>query len=267
MTQFKSLQNVANYFNTPEKCRTFLEKMRWPDGRIVCPVCGVPDAYRNGNCITYKCRDKDCGTNFSVTVGTVMENTKLPLQKWIMGMYLLSAHKKGISSHQLARDLGIRQKAGWFLLMRIRQMFKDNGLELSNTVEADEHYLGGKWSNMSKKKRAKLIASGKDNKVPIMGLLERGGDAKLVVIGKDSFKDIIRQHVSLNAFINTDEHKAYAGLNQEFADHDSVNHSQGQFVKGNTTTNSVEGFFSLFQRCIFDTYHQDQRKAPATILQ
>src|ERR1043165_4885524 len=122
--QFKSLQDVALFFNSEEKCRDFLEKIRWPDGRIICPICGVRDAYRNGDCKTYKCRDKDCKTNFSVTVGTVFEGTKLPLAKWFMAMYLTSAHRKGISSCQLARDLNIGQKAAWFLNHRIREMLK-----------------------------------------------------------------------------------------------------------------------------------------------
>lgn len=240
-----------------EVCRDFLEKMRWPDGRIICPICGVRDAYRNGNCKTYKCRDKDCRTNFSVTVGTVLEGTKLPLAKWFMAMYLVSAHKKGISSYQLGRDLNIGQKAAWFLLHRCREMFKDNKVSLlTNTVEVDEHYVGGKWSNMSKKKRAIMVEEGRDNKTPVMGLVERQGKAKLKVIGKNTFKEVIRQHVSTNAFINTDEHGAYAGLNKEFADHDTVNHSQGQFVKGDVYTNSVEGLFSLFSRMVFGTYHQ-----------
>jgi transposase-like protein len=261
MNQFKSLQDVANHFNSEDKCRSFLEKMRWNDGRIICPICGVRDAYRMADRKRYKCKDMDCRATFTVTVGTYMENTKLPLQKWLMAMYLLSAHKKGISSYQLARDLGIRQKAGWFLLMRLRQMFKDNGMTmLSGRIEADEHYVGGKWSNMTKKKRAKLVASGKDNKVAIMGILERQGDAKLVMIGKDSLKDVIRKHVSTDAYINTDEHNGYKGLNREFADHDSVNHSQGQFVKGDVHTNSVEGMFSLFSRMIFGIYHQVSEK-------
>src|SRR5688572_29660250 len=102
MIQFKSLADVAIYFKNEEVCRDFLEKMRWPDGRIICPLCGVRGAYRNSDMKTYKCRDKHCKSAFSVTVGTVMENTKLPLAKWFMAMYLVSAHKKGISSYQLA---------------------------------------------------------------------------------------------------------------------------------------------------------------------
>jgi transposase-like protein len=187
----------------------------------------------------------------------MLENTNLPLKKWMMAMYLLSAHKKGISSHQLARDLDIRQKAAWFLLHRIRKMFEDNGMPLlAGTVEVDETFVGGKIGNMTKKRRAKWINSEESNKTPVMGLLERGGDAKLTVIGERTLKDIIRENVSPDAYINTDENNGYTGLNLEFADHGTVNHSIGEFKKDDITTNSVEGMFSLFKRMIFGTYHQ-----------
>lgn len=255
MFQFKSLTEVAQYFKSEEISRTFLEKMRWPDGVIVCPLCGVPGAYRMGDCKTYKCKDKDCKSRFSVTVGTVLENTKLPLAKWFMAMYLVSAHKKGISSHQLARDLDIRQKAAWFLLMRCREMFKNKSI-LSNTVEADTTYVGGKWSNMPKKKRAKMVEAGKDNKTAVMGMVERGGDANLVVVGNKTFKEVLRENVEPSAFINTDEHNGFVGLTEHFADHASINHSQGEFLRDGVTTNTAEGAFSLFKRMIIGIYHQ-----------
>jgi transposase-like protein len=256
MKQFKNINEVINYF-TEDRCRETLEKMRWPDGRIVCPKCGVRDAYRNSDCKTYKCRDKDCKSRFSITVGLVFEGSKLPLTKWFTALYIVTAHKKGISSCQLARDLGIGQKAAWFVIHRLREMLKDAAPELlDNTVEIDECYVGGKWANMSKKKRAIMQEQGKDNKTPVMGLVERQGKAKLTVIGRNTFKEVVRQHVSPNAFINTDEHLGYHGLNMEFADHAAINHSQGEYLRDGIHTNSVEGFFSLFKRMIFGTYHQ-----------
>jgi transposase-like protein len=257
MNQFKNLQDIVKYFSDEDRCRTMLEKMRWPDGRIYCPKCGVGGAYRMGDCKNYKCREKKCGSRFSVTVGSVMEGSKLPLSKWFIAIYLITAHKKGISSCQLARDLGIGQKAAWFVNHRIRLMLKDKVADpLSNVVEIDETYVGGKWANMSKKKRALMIEKQESNKVPVMGLVERNGKAKLTVIGRNTFKEVIRQNVSLNAYLNTDEHLGYHGLNMEFADHSAINHSQGEFVRDDVHTNTVEGFFSLFKRMIFGTYHQ-----------
>jgi ISXO2-like transposase domain len=136
-------------------------------------------------------------------------------------------------------------------------MLKDGvSAPLDNTVEVDETYVGGKWANMSKKKRAMMAEAGKDNKIPVMGLVERNGNAKLTVIGKRTFKEVVRQHVSLNAFINTDQHLGYWGLNTEFADHDMVDHGRGEYRRNDVHTNTVEGFFSLFKRMVLGTYHQ-----------
>jgi transposase-like protein len=261
MQQFKSLQEVALYFKNEDISRGFLENIRWPDGRIICPICGVRDAYRNGDCKTYKCRDKHCKTNFSVTVGTMFEGTKLPLAKWFMAMYLISAHRKGISSCQLARDLNIGQKAAWFVNHRIREMMKDGKpLMLSGTVEVDETYHGGKHANMNKTRRKKLVESGKDNKIPVMGLVQRDGKAKLQVIGKNSFKTIVYQNVKREAIVITDSHSGYEGLNNDYAQHEAVNHSILEFKRGIYYTNTVEGFFSNFKRMVVGTYHQLSEK-------
>lgn len=255
--KFKNLQDVAAYFSNEEKARDFLENMRWPDGRIVCPICGVRDAYRNGDCKTYKCRDKDCKTNFSVTVGTMLENTKLPLGKWFIAMYLISAHRKGISSCQLGRDLGIGQKAAWFVNHRIREMLKDgSGSFLTGLVEIDETYVGGKMANMHTTRRNKYKELNQDNKVPVMGLVQRDGKAKLQVIGKKTFKEMVVQNVNKEAVVITDSHSGYEGLKETFSDHQSVNHSEFEYKRGIYYTNTVEGFFSTFKRGIIGTYHQ-----------
>lgn len=256
MEQFKNINEVIAYYQSEDKCRQTLEQMRWPDGNIICPICGTGRAYRSGDCKTYKCKSRTCMARFSVTVGTFMEGSKLPLSKWFTAMYLVTAHKKGISSCQLARDLNIGQKAAWFVLHRLRAMLKQTGHLLDNTVEVDECYVGGRWANMTKKKRAIMNEQGKDNKTPVMGLVERQGDAKLVVIGQRSFKEVIKQNVDTNAFINTDEHLGYRGLNMEFADHAAINHSIGVYLKDGVHTNSVEGLFGHFKRMVLGTYHQ-----------
>lgn len=257
MREFKNLTEVITYFSSEEKCRDTVEKMRWPDGNIICPKCGNERSYRMGDMKHYKCRDKKCGTKFSVIKGSIFEATKLPLSKWFVGIYLVTAHKKGISSCQLARDLGIGQKAAWFLLSRIREMLRSKSVEvLDNIVEVDETYVGGKWENMSKDKRAKQRKTGKDNKTPVMGLIERDGKAHLTVIGKRSFKEVIRERVDENAVIVTDAHLGYKGLNYEFVGHAVVNHSENQFKDGIFHTNSIEGTFGLFKRMVFGIYHQ-----------
>lgn len=256
MTKFNSLQDVANYFKNEDISRQFLEKMRWPDGLIVCPHCGVRGAYRKSDCKRYKCRDEDCKMDFTVTVGTLMENTKLPLAKWFMAMYLVSAHKKGISSYQLSRDLNIGQKAAWFVLHRIRTMFADKKASfLSNLVKIDETYAGGRMENMNKTKRTYMRERQIDNKVPVMGMVERDGKAKLKVIGKDSFKKVVIDNVKKEAVLVTDSHTGYEGLKDIYADHQAVNHSKLEFKRGIYYTNTVEGFFSIFKRMVIGTYH------------
>ncbi len=254
---FKTLDQLFQYFNHENKAKDFLEKMRWPDGKIVCPTCGKRGAYRNSDMKHYTCRDIACKARFSVTVGTMMENTKLPLAKWFAAIWLITAHKKGISSCQLARDLGIGQKAAWFLNHRIREMVIDKAPELlQDIVSVDETYVGGKWSNMKKSKRTKLHEEGRETKVAVMGLMERQGRVKLTVIGKDSFKDVVRKNVDTKAILVTDEHLGYRGLNDEYNGHVTVNHSQLVFMQDGFTTNNVEGFFSLLKRSIIGIYHQ-----------
>jgi transposase-like protein len=260
MTQLqncKNLKELMSHLSDESVCREYMEQMRW-NGQPVCPHCGENKPYKLKDGKTYRCRAKTCKKDFTVTVGTVFENSKVPLSTWIAASYVLSAHKKGISSCQLARDLGVTQKTAWFVLHRLRLiMGVDNEPEpMDQIVEVDETYVGGTFGNMNKKRRKKWQDSGKDNKVPVMGLLQRNGKAKLTVIGERTFKEVIRENVDTSAVIVTDTHLSYQGLDQEFAGHGTVNHSQQEYKNGIFYTNSVEGFFSLFKRTIFGTYHQ-----------
>ncbi len=253
---FKTLPELLQYFNTEEKARDFLEKRRWPSGDIVCPHCGTKKAYRNGDCKTYKCRNIKCKTSFSVVVGTLMENTKLPLCKWFAAIWLVTNHRKGISSCQLARDLGIGQKAAWFLLHRVREMVRDKAYELlEDVVMIDEAHIGGKWKNMPKTKRTKMHEENVSNKIPVMGMVQKDGKAKLFPIGNHFLKDRVRQHVHKDAIIVTDEQKGYEGLALEYRGHYTVNHSLLEFKRDGYSTNPVEGFFSMFKRMYIGTYH------------
>lgn len=256
LTNCKNLKEVMAQLGDESKCREYMEFMRW-NGDVKCPHCGEHKPYKLADGKTYRCRAKTCKKDFTVTVGTVFENSKVPLSTWIASTYVLSAHKKGISSCQLARDLGITQKTAWFVLHRLRLILGDNEPEpMDEIVEVDETYVGGTFGNMNKKRRKRWQDSGKDNKVPVMGLLQRNGKAKLTVIGKRTFKEVIRENVDPSAVIVTDTHGSYQGLDQEFEAHGTVNHSIEQYRNGEFYTNSVEGFFSLFKRTIFGTYHQ-----------
>lgn len=254
--EFSNLKELMSHLSDEKRCRDYMEQMRW-NGEPFCPHCNGTKPYKLKDGKTYRCREKSCKKDFTVTVGTVFENSKIALSTWLAALYVITAHKKGISSLQLSRDLGITQKSAWFVLQRLRFIMDDPTDEpLENIVEVDETYVGGKFSNMNRKRRKELQESGVDNKVPVMGLLQRDGKAKLTVIGKNSFKEVVRKHVDKSATVVTDTHLSYQGLNLEFADHGTVNHSQSEYKNGIYYTNSIEGFFSLFKRTIFGTYHQ-----------
>jgi transposase-like protein len=256
MLAFKNLKELLTKLSDEKVCQNYMEEMRW-GGNPVCPHCQAEKPYRLKNGKTFRCANKECRKNFTVTVGTVFENSKIPYSTWLAAIYLLTGRKKGCSSLQLARDLGITQKTAWFVLHRIRYIMGDpNPGPLDNIVEVDETYVGGTFANMSKGRRKKWQEAGRDNKTPVMGLIERGGKAKLTVIGDRTFKDVVRWHVSNDAVVVTDSHLGYVGLAAEFAAHESVNHSKGEYKRDIFYTNSIEGFFSLFKRTIFGTYHQ-----------
>lgn len=256
MQEFKSLPEVVRFFSDDRTCRTYLEKQLW-NGKPFCPHCGSKRVYRLVDWKTFKCGDKkSCDMKFTVTTGTMYENTKLPLSTWFAAIWLITAHKKGISSVQLGKDLNITQKSAWFLAHRIRLVMGDPAPQpLEYLVEVDETYVGGKLANMNRTRRRKLLESGKDNKTAVMGLVQRDGKLKLKVIGTKSFKEVIREHVDTTAVVVTDSHSGYEGLKDEFAGHEAVNHSRQEYKRDIFYTNTIEGFFSIFKRGIFGIYH------------
>jgi transposase-like protein len=256
LLEFKNLKELMTKLGDEKVCREYMEQMRW-GGEPFCPHCNSTKPYKLNDGKRYRCSSRKCRKNFTVTVGTIFENSKIPLSTWLAAVYVLTGHKKGISSHQLARDLGVTQKTAWFLNHRIRLIMGDDSPEpLENTVEVDETYVGGKFANMNRARRKKWQESGKDNKTAVMGLLERTGKAKLKVIGSSAFKEIVKENVDSSATVYTDAHSGYELLKQDFAIHETVNHSQSEYRRGDVYTNSVEGFFSLFKRTIHGTYHQ-----------
>jgi transposase-like protein len=250
-------------FADADKARTFMERERWPNGPT-CPHCGNADkakikqlegkVHRAG---LYQCAE--CREQFTVTVGTVMERSKIPLNKWLLATYLMNAGKKGTSAHQIHRTIGVTYKTAWFMCHRIRLMMDDSASDRGplggegKIVEADETYYG----NVEKPKRRTTrgrpyLKSGKAaNKRPIVALVERGGKVRsfhVAVADKANVQAIVTANIAKESRLHTDESRLYFGADQHFASHETVKHSAYEYARGDVNTNSAEGFFSIFKR-------------------
>jgi transposase-like protein len=246
----------APHFHDNDKAREYLESVRWPDG-AVCPHCASREdhyqlqgkSHRPGLWMCASCRQQ-----FTVTVGTVFERSKIPLSKWLLAAYLLCSSKKGISAHQLHRTLGVTYKTAWFLAHRIRHAMSDQGGGLmgsgGGTVEADETYIG-------RKPGRKLARAGFGHKETVFSLVERGGKVRSKhITGKtfDGVKAALKANVSPDAVLMTDDARMYKKIAKEYADHQTVNHSHGEYVRGDAYTNTIEGFFSVFKKGMTGVY-------------
>lgn len=260
-TDFKSIFDLLRTFPDEQSCIEHLEKLRWSKSGVSSPFDPTSKVYK---CKDNKYRCKNTGKYFNVKTNTMFDNTKLGLQKWFLAIYIVTSHKKGISSLQLSRDLDITQKSAWFMLQRIRQCFGiENGNDLDNEVEADETYVGGKNKNRHahKKIEGSQGRSSKD-KTPIVGMVERGGklNAKQVEnVRHETLSTQIINHVKDSAKLYTDEWLGYRGLERIY-DHGVVKHNQSEYVNGRIHTNTIEGFWSLLKRGIVGVYHFTSKK-------
>lgn len=254
----KSLLN-AEHLRDENAARAFLERLRWPDGPV-CPHCKTTKIYRlkmnGGKRQVLKCAT--CRKQFSVTVGTIFEDSHIPLTTWLQAMQRLCSSKKGISAHQLHRELGITYKSAWFMAHRIRhammpQIYTD---KLTGTIEADETYIGGKRLGQGAK-------AGRDAKTPVFSLVQRGGVVRSFALPRvtgGNLKQIIKEHVNPQATMMTDSFIGYRGLKKNFARHEMVDHSAKEYVRGDAYTNTVENYFSILKRGIIGTYHHVSKK-------
>ena len=259
--QFKTLPQLFDFFKDEAACMTYWEQVRW-NGTVTCPHCGSVNPYVTNR--GYKCRNIDCQKKFSALTGTIFENTKMPLRTWFGAIYLCSNHKKGISSLQLSRDLGIHQKSAWFLLHRIRETMKEiNALPLGGegvVVECDNTVVGGKVKNMCNSKRKAIkegVAGINDNKTTVAGYVERSNKIRFDVIdSNETDKELLAKHVDTGSVLMTDAATTYTTIGKGYAHHGVVDHSKSEYVKDKVYhTNTLEGAFSLLDRTVIGTYH------------
>ena len=255
----RTLQEAIVYFSIPENCLKYLviRRPEWANG-VVCPICGSTSVGFLKNQLRWQCSNRHPRRQFSVKVGTIFEDSPLGLDKWLPAMWLILNAKNGISSCEIGRALGVTQKTAWFMLHRIRlaQQGKYGGKLGGNSgVEIDETFIGGKSRNMHKSKRARVITGTGADKTIVMGMLERGGNVRAMVVedrGKKQLQSRVREHVEAGAAIFTDELPSYSGLSEDYK-HAVINHAV-EYANENTHTNGMENFWSLLKRGLHGTY-------------
>jgi transposase-like protein len=262
----------APHFKDENKAREHLEAIRWPDGPF-CPKCGstkTPYKIKTRPGL-YKCAEYKCRKQFTVTVGTVFERSKIPLTKWLMATYLMCASKKGMSSHQLHRMLGVEYKTAWFMTHRIREAMREGFAGKlgggGKVVEVDETF-----GNERKPRAQGKKGRGYQHKSKVLSLVERGGKVRsfhVAEVNHKTLKPILEEQIAADSHIMTDEAGQYSYSNQfgrkskladSFQAHDVVNHGIGEYVRGDIHTNVVEGYFSIFKRGLMGSYHHVSKK-------
>ena len=262
--QFKTLLDLRDAFPTEQAAIDHLTALRFGNGRF-CPLCGCADEgkvkfMKAAGVVTNQLKCYSCRGKFSIKVGTIFQDSKLPLRTWFAAIWMITNHPKGIASTTLATDLGITQKSAWFVLHRLRHAARTDSFNapLSGEVEIDETFVGGREHNKhASKKTSSKRGHGKDQKTIVMGLVQRGGEVRAGVIDNvrsNTLRHVVSAHVAKGATVYTDEHGGYNDLRHDY-DHQRVSHRKGEYARGPVTTNGVESIWALFKRQYVGTHH------------
>ncbi len=256
----KTLQDAILYFSDFDHCRQFMASVRWLDDVVRCPHCGSERVTYLEKARLYKCNEKHAKAKFSLKVGTVFEDSPIPLEKWLPAVWMLCNDKNGVSSYEIHRALGVTQKSAWFMLHRIRLAMQTGSFMKmggpGSTIEMDETFIGGKVKNMHKSRALKTVASkqrGIIGKTIVVGMLERNGRVKAHVAESRTqavLHDLVRKHIAPGSQLMTDEWGGYKGTDFE---HEIINHAN-EYVSGQVHTNGIENFWSLLKRGLNGTY-------------
>lgn len=258
MAEFRTLLDLTTAIPDEDAAVAHFTAIRWKGGAF-CPYCAGRKVYTFADKKTHKCAAKGCAKRFSIKVGTIFEDSKVPIRKWLMAIWLLTSHKKGVASTTLARDVGVTQKTAWFMLHRLRHaaVTKSFNAPLAGTVEADETFVGGKEKNKHASKRTGDTKGGK-GKAVVFGMVERGGDLRMMHVADLKARNVhatVGEHVAPGSNLMTDEHTSFAGLQGRY-NHHTVNHAKGEYVRHFVLhTNTIEGAWSLLKRQIVGIHH------------
>ncbi len=252
----KTLQEAILYFANPDNCLNYLVARRWPSG-VACPTCGSTRVKFHAGRRIWQCGSHHDRRQFSVKVGTIFEDSLIGLDKWLTAIWMLTNCKNGISSYEVARDLGVTQKTAWFMMHRVRLALQDESFgKLGRDVEVDETFMGGKARNMHVAQRERRVTgTGGKDKTAVVGFLERGGKVQTTVVENRRKKILqaeVKKRVEAGAALYTDELLSYKGLASEYA-HKVINHAVA-YVDGAVHTNTLENFWSLLKRGLHGTY-------------